>query len=161
MAEWRRLGAVPALDELEDRHARFGLGVKTATVEQLAFERGEKAPAHRVVQAITDRTHRGLHTSLAAAHSKGDRRVLGGFKRSSQYLDGRNWDDYSKAPLGSIWASSVAVAGTAAAAPAPFSVLRAPTRCADESPSPSSRSGGLKASSSTTARYRKPAQVGI
>jgi hypothetical protein len=42
-------------------------------------------------------------------------RVLGGFKRSSQYLDRGNWDDYSKAALGSIWASSVAVAGTASA----------------------------------------------
>jgi hypothetical protein len=35
------------------------------------------------------------------------------FKQSSQHLDRGNGDDYSKAPLGSIWASSVAVAGTA------------------------------------------------
>ena len=44
-----------------------------------------------------------------------DQGTQGRFKRSSQYLDRGNWDDYSKAPLGSIWASSVAVAGTASA----------------------------------------------
>jgi hypothetical protein len=44
-----------------------------------------------------------------------DRGSQGRFKRSSQYLDRGNWADYSKAPLGSIWASSVAVAGTASA----------------------------------------------
>jgi putative transposase len=44
-----------------------------------------------------------------------DRGSQGRFKRSSQYLDRGNWDDYSKAALGSIWASSVAVAGTASA----------------------------------------------
>ena len=44
-----------------------------------------------------------------------DQGSQGRFKRSSQYLDRGNWDDYSKAPLGSIWASSVAVAGTASA----------------------------------------------
>jgi hypothetical protein len=32
------MGIVPALDELEDLHARLGLGVETAAVEQLAFE---------------------------------------------------------------------------------------------------------------------------
>ena len=37
----------------------------------------------------------------------------GEFKRSSQYLDRGNWDDYSQAPFGLVRASSVAVAGTA------------------------------------------------
>jgi putative transposase len=37
----------------------------------------------------------------------------GRFKRSSQHLERRNCDGYSKAPFGSIWASNVAVAGTA------------------------------------------------
>jgi hypothetical protein len=32
--------------------------------EQLAFERGEKALAHRVVEAVADRTHRGLFATL-------------------------------------------------------------------------------------------------
>ena len=39
----------------------------------------------------------------------------GRFKRSSQHLERRNCDGYSKAPFGSIWASNVAVAGTASA----------------------------------------------
>jgi hypothetical protein len=109
------MGVIPALDELEHRHARVGLGVETAAVEQLAFKRSEKALAHRIVEAITDRTHRRPHPRLPAAHPEGDRRVLGRFKRSSQYLERGNWDDYKKAPLGSIWASRVAVAGTASA----------------------------------------------
>jgi hypothetical protein len=48
------MGIVPALDELEHRRARVGLGMETATVEQLAFKRTEKALAHRIVEAITD-----------------------------------------------------------------------------------------------------------
>jgi putative transposase len=44
-----------------------------------------------------------------------DQGSLGRFKRSSQHLGRRNCDDYSKAPFGSIWASNVAVAGTASA----------------------------------------------
>jgi hypothetical protein len=51
----------------------------------------------------------GKHTAIGFGS------VLGRFKRSSQYLERGNWDDYKKAPLGSIWASSVAVAGTASA----------------------------------------------
>jgi hypothetical protein len=79
------MGVIPALDELEHRHARVGLGVETAAVEQLAFKRSEKALAHRIVEAISDRTHRRPHPRLPAAHPEGDRRVLGGFKRSSQH----------------------------------------------------------------------------
>jgi len=48
----------------------------------------------------------------AAVIHHSDQGSQGRFKRSLQYLDRGNWDDYSKAPLGSIWASSVAVAGT-------------------------------------------------
>ncbi len=40
---------------------------RLSTLEQLAFERGEKALAHGIVEAITDRTHRGSHTGLPAA----------------------------------------------------------------------------------------------
>ena len=42
-------GIVPSLDELEDRQAGLGLGLELAPVEQLAFERGEEALAHRIV----------------------------------------------------------------------------------------------------------------
>jgi hypothetical protein len=36
---------VPAFDEVEDCHAGLDLGLETTPVEQLAFERGEKALA--------------------------------------------------------------------------------------------------------------------
>jgi transposase InsO family protein len=49
----------------------------------------------------------------AAVIHHSDHGSQGGFKRSSQHLHRGNCDDYSKAPLGSIWASSVAIAGTA------------------------------------------------
>jgi hypothetical protein len=109
------MGVVPAFDELEDCHAGLDLGFEAAAVEQFTFERGEETLAHRVIEAIADRTHRGPHAGLVAALAEGDRSVLGGFKRSSQHLERRNCDGYSKAPLGSIWASSVAVAGTVSA----------------------------------------------
>ena len=34
---------VPAFDELEDRHLRFGLRLETVAVDQLTFERREEA----------------------------------------------------------------------------------------------------------------------
>src|ERR1700730_13956884 len=67
---------IPALDELEHRHARLDLSAEVAAVEQLTFELSEKALAHRIVEAISDLTHRRPHTRLPAAHSEGYRRVL-------------------------------------------------------------------------------------
>ena len=107
------MGIVPAFDELEDCHAGLDLGFEAAAVEQFAFERGKEALAHRVIEAIADGAHRGSHAGLAAALAEGDRSVLGEFKRSSQHLDRRNCDDYSKAPFGLVRASTVAVAGPA------------------------------------------------
>lgn len=46
---------VPALDEPEDGHAGLRLGSELSPVEQLAFERGEEALAHRVVVGVADR----------------------------------------------------------------------------------------------------------
>src|SRR6266851_9891533 len=106
---------VPALDELKHGHARFALGFEAAAVEQFAFERGKEALAHRVIEAIADRPHRGPHAGLAAALAEGDRSVLGEFKRSSQHLDRGNCDDYSKAPFRLVRASTVEVAGPASA----------------------------------------------
>src|SRR5712691_1487246 len=70
------MGVVPALDELKHGHARFDLGFEAAAVEQFAFERGKEALAHRVIEALTDRAHRGSHAGLAAALAEGDRSVL-------------------------------------------------------------------------------------
>ncbi len=79
------MGVIPALDEFEDGHARFYLGFEAAAVEQFTFERGEETLAHRVIEAIADRAHRGPHAGLAAALAEGERSVLGRFKRSSQH----------------------------------------------------------------------------
>src|ERR1700681_1692104 len=70
------MGIVPTLDEFEDGHARFYLGFEAAAVEQLTFERGEETLAHRVIEAIADRAHRGPHAGLAAALAEGERSVL-------------------------------------------------------------------------------------
>ena len=56
---------VEALDVVEDREPRIGLGTERASVEQLTFEGGEEALAESVVVAIADRAHRG-----ASSHSR-------------------------------------------------------------------------------------------
>jgi hypothetical protein len=43
---------VPALDEIEDRHAGLGLRAKRLAIEQLALERRLTAIADRVVVAV-------------------------------------------------------------------------------------------------------------
>src|SRR5215469_1945187 len=67
---------IPAFDEIEHRHARLDLGLEAATLEQLAFERGEKALAHRIVETVAHRTHRGPHPGLLAALAEGQRGIL-------------------------------------------------------------------------------------
>src|SRR5438477_2799042 len=67
---------VPALDELEYRHPRLDLGLEAAAREQLAFQGREEAFAHRIVEAIADRAHRGAHPGFAAACAELDRGVL-------------------------------------------------------------------------------------
>src|SRR5271167_2095714 len=70
------MGVVPALDEIEDRHAGLDLGLELAAVKQLALEGGEEALAHGVVETVTHRAHRGSHTGLLAAFAEGERGVL-------------------------------------------------------------------------------------
>src|SRR6267378_2490337 len=60
---------VPALDKLEDRHARFGLRLETPAREQLAIERGEEALAHRVVVGIAHRFSRSSFTWRSSRRS--------------------------------------------------------------------------------------------
>jgi hypothetical protein len=43
----------PSFDEFEDRYARFDLSFEMTAIEQFAFERGEEALAHGVVEAIS------------------------------------------------------------------------------------------------------------
>src|SRR5713101_8277747 len=70
------MGIVPAFAELEDCHAGLALGFKATAVEQFTFERGEETLAHRVIETIADRAHRGSHAGLAAALAEGERSVL-------------------------------------------------------------------------------------
>ena len=67
---------VPAFDELEDRHARLGLGTERTPVDELALQRGEKALGHGVVKAVPGRPGRGKHPHLPAPFAKGERSVL-------------------------------------------------------------------------------------
>ena len=107
------MGIVPPFDEVEHRHARLGLGFEAGTVKELALEGGEKTLAHGVVETIADRAHRRPDSGLAAAFAEGEGGVLGEFKRSSQHLEMESCDDYKKAPFRSMWAITVAVAGSA------------------------------------------------
>jgi len=57
------MGVVPSLDEVEDRHACFGLGFEAGAVEQFTFQSGEKTLAHGVIETIFHRAHRGPHAA--------------------------------------------------------------------------------------------------
>ncbi len=71
------VGVVPALDEVEDHHPRFGLGFETPTVDQLAFQRREETLCHGVVVGISHRAHGWFHVHLATPKAEGNRGVLG------------------------------------------------------------------------------------
>ena len=103
------MGVVPALDEIEDRHASLGLGPVTFTAEQLAFEGREEALAHGVVVRVANRTHRRTHAGFAAAMAELDRSVLGELNWSSQHLEGGGCDDQSKTAFRTIWAGAIVV----------------------------------------------------
>lgn len=64
------MGVVPSLDEVEDRHAGFGLGFEAGAVEQFTFQSGEKTLAHGVIETISHRAHRGPHAGLVAAFAE-------------------------------------------------------------------------------------------
>ena len=44
---------VPSFDEFKDGHARLDLRFEVAPVKQFAFEGGEEALAHGVVETVT------------------------------------------------------------------------------------------------------------
>jgi putative transposase len=61
-------------------------------------------------QALHDR--RPVHRGGLVHHS--DRGAQGGFKRSSQHSEIGDCDEHSKAKIGTIWTSAIAIAGAAA-----------------------------------------------
>src|ERR1700694_1909938 len=82
------MGVVPSLDEFEDGNAGLALGFEAAAVEQFTFERGKETLAHRVIEAIADRAHRGPHARLAAALAEGERSVLAALVRMMNHGGG-------------------------------------------------------------------------
>ena len=63
---------VPAFDELEDRHARLGLGHETPARKKLAFQSREEALAHGVVVGVAHRSHGRPDLGFFAAKPEGD-----------------------------------------------------------------------------------------
>jgi hypothetical protein len=111
-------GIVEAFDELKDGHPRLAVRSEATSIDQLAFEGGEETLAHRIVVGVADRACRWTNAGLLAAIAESDRRVLGGFKRSSQHLNVGGCDDPSKALIPSFRAGAVAIARTAASSEA-------------------------------------------
>ncbi len=126
---------IPPFDEVEDRHARLGPGFETTPVEQFAFERGEKTLAQGVVETVAHRAHRRPHAGLVAALAEGRRGVLAAVVGVM---------NHPRRPA----LSERHVQCRQHQFGAQMSCLAQPT------------SLRLNASS-TTARYRKPAQVGM
>ena len=70
------MSIVKALDVFEDRQAHLGRGFKAIPGQQLTFQAGKEALRHGVVEAVSNRSHRGSYAHLAAAVSKRKRGVL-------------------------------------------------------------------------------------
>ena len=62
--------------------------------------------ARALLVRVADATHRRLDAGLRQALGVSDGDVFGGFKRSSQHLDG-SCDEHSKTALGSFWAGAL------------------------------------------------------
>src|SRR5580704_2171498 len=90
---------VEAFDELKDGHPRLAVRSETTPIDQLAFEGGEETLAHRIVVGVADRACRWTNAGFLAASAESDRRVLGGFKWSSQHDLCRPIGETGQAPL--------------------------------------------------------------
>jgi hypothetical protein len=104
---------VEAFDELKDGYPRLAVRSEATPIDEFAFEGGEETLAHRIVVGVADRLSR-MNASFLAAIAESDRRVLGGFKRSSQHLNEGGCDEPSKAPITPFGTGAAAVTGTAA-----------------------------------------------
>src|SRR5689334_11551802 len=70
------LRVVPTFDEVKDRHLRLVMGLERTAVQQFAFQGGEEALGHGVVEAVAHRAHGEHHAQLFAAPPEGDAGVL-------------------------------------------------------------------------------------
>ena len=110
------MSATAVIEQLEifkNGRAHLGTSSPCKLVNEFELEAGKETFGHRVVPAIASPAHAAAQPVLSEQLLVIPARVLGEFKRSSQHLDRRNCDDYSKAPFGLVQASTVAVAGPA------------------------------------------------
>jgi hypothetical protein len=56
-----------AFEVVEDGHPRLGPGAEAVLVEELAFQGGEEALGHGVIETVTDRAHRRGDAGLTTA----------------------------------------------------------------------------------------------
>src|SRR4051795_8602293 len=102
------LPIVKHLDVLEHRGPRLRAGAEPGLMNALRLERGEEALHGRIIQAIAASAHRLLDAMSLQHRPIRPRRVLLGFKRSSQHLDGGGCDEGWETALGSGTTSRVA-----------------------------------------------------
>src|ERR1700723_3718496 len=76
-------------------------------MDDLGFVETVDGFGESIVVAVADVAYRRLDTRFRQALGVFDRDVLGGFKWSSQHLDGGGCDEHSKAALGSFWADAL------------------------------------------------------
>lgn len=81
------MSIVKVLDIFEDRQGCLGRGFKVIPGQELTFEAGKEALRHSVVEAVTNRPHRGSHDHLFAAVPKRNSGVPDGFNRSWQHFN--------------------------------------------------------------------------
>ena len=77
---------VESLDVVEYGEPGFVPRPERVAVDELALQGRKETLAHRVIEAVSRRAHRGADTSLPAALPELKRRVLGEFNRLSQHL---------------------------------------------------------------------------
>src|SRR3954453_21510651 len=88
-------------------------GREGRAVDELVLQAAEEALHRRVIETVALAAH-GLRDPVPGEDRPvGLARVLGGFKWSSQRLDGRVRDGHAEAAFGSVGAGRVALAGPA------------------------------------------------
>ena len=65
------MGVVPALDVAEELPPAVAAVAEGRTVDELAFEAGEEALGHGVVEAVAGLAHGGQYAGFSAASAEG------------------------------------------------------------------------------------------
>src|SRR3954470_4762036 len=106
--------AAPAVVEdlkvLEERPSRRRLGREGRAMHELGLQAAKEALHGRVVVAVAAPAHRAAQAMAGQELLVLATGILGGFKRSSQHLDGGACDGYAETTFGSVGARRVALA---------------------------------------------------